>query len=138
MPTTLTFDPTAVRADFPALDQHVNGQRLVYLDNAATSQKPRQVIDAITAFYAGSNSNVHRGVHTLSQQATDLYEAGRRSVQRFLNAEHEHEVIYTRGTTEAINLVADTLGRTVLKAGDEVIVTEMEHHSNLVPWHMAC
>jgi len=127
-----------LRQDFPILNRIVRGKPLVYLDNAATTQKPQQVIDAISRYYAETNSNVHRGVHYLSEQATIQYEGARRRVANFLNAESEREVIFTRGTTEAINLVAASFGRKFLREGDEVILTEMEHHSNIVPWQMAC
>ncbi|MCA9848953.1 MAG: aminotransferase class V-fold PLP-dependent enzyme, partial [Dehalococcoidia bacterium] len=110
----------------------------VYFDNAATSQKPRAVIDRITAYYQTENSNVHRGVHTLSQWATDAYEAGRASVQRFINARHSHEIIFTRGTTESINLVATSFGRARIGAGDNVVISTLEHHSNIVPWQLIC
>jgi cysteine desulfurase/selenocysteine lyase len=117
----------------------VHGDKpLVYLDNAATSQKPDMVIDRIRAYYAEENSNVHRGVHRLSQMATDAYEGARENIARFINAAHTHEVIFTRGTTEGINLVAYSLGASHLSAGDEIIVSEMEHHSNIVPWQMLC
>ena len=124
-----------IRAQFPALHQEVHGQPLVYLDNGATTQKPQVVIDAIQQYYAEQNSNIHRGVHYLSQLATDAYEASRTCIQKHLNAQHTHEIIFTRGTTEAINLVAHGF-RSLLKAGDEVIVSGMEHHSNIVPWQM--
>jgi cysteine desulfurase / selenocysteine lyase len=132
------FDVELVRRDFPILFQHVNGKPLVYLDNAATSQKPRQVIEAITRYYERDNSNVHRGVHALSGRATDAFEHGRSTVQRFLNAASASEVIFVRGTTEAINLVAQSYGRVHLGAGDEVIISAMEHHSNIVPWQILC
>jgi cysteine desulfurase/selenocysteine lyase len=124
------------RADFPILERRVNGRPLVYLDSAATSQKPRTVVEAMTQYYARSNANVHRSIHTLGEEATELYEAARDRVQRFIGAAEREEVILTRGTTDGISLVAETLGRT-LAPGDEVLVTEMEHHSNLVPWQLA-
>ena len=130
------LDPRRLRQDFPILDQEVNGKPLVYLDNAATTQKPRAVIDAIANYYLHNNSNVHRGVHTLSQRATDDYEAGREAVRRFINAPAAEEIIYVRGTTEGLNLVASSYGRKYFKAGDEVIITGMEHHSNIVPWQI--
>ena len=130
------IDPHHLRQDFPILDQQVNGKPLVYLDNAATTQKPRAVIDAISNYYLLNNANVHRGVHTLSQRATDDYEAGREAVRRFINAPDANEVIYVRGTTEGLNLVASSYGRKYFKAGDEVIITGMEHHSNIVPWQI--
>ena len=130
------LDPHRIRQDFPILDQQVNGKPLVYLDNAATTQKPRAVIDAISNYYLQNNANVHRGVHTLSQRATDDYEAGREAVCRFINAPDVNEIIYVRGTTEGLNLVASSYGRKYFKAGDEVIITGMEHHSNIVPWQI--
>ncbi len=136
--TTPDFDVQAIRSQFPILDISVNGAPLVYLDNAATTQKPLVVIDAISDYYKTLNSNIHRGVHFLSQKATDAYEVSRRKVQAFINARHEHEVIITKGTTDGINLVADTFARGFLKAGDEILITGMEHHSNIVPWQMAC
>jgi cysteine desulfurase/selenocysteine lyase len=132
------LDVRAVRADFPILTQEVNGKPLVYLDNAASTQKPRQVLDAIQSLYTHDYANVHRGVHTLSQRATAAYEAARVKVQRFLNAAEAREIVFTRGTTEAINLVAQTFGRQNLGKGDEVIISHLEHHSNIVPWQMIC
>ncbi len=129
-------DVARIRRDFPILDQLVNGKPLVYLDNAATTQKPRPVIDAISNYYLHNNSNVHRGVHTLSQRATDDYEAGREAIRRFINAPDASEIIYVRGTTEGLNLVASSYGRKFFQAGDEVIITGMEHHSNIVPWQI--
>ena len=126
-----------IRAQFPALHQEVHGHPLVYLDNGATTQKPQVVIDAIQQYYAEQNSNIHRGVHYLSQIATDAYEASRTCIQKHLNAKHTHEIIFTRGITEAINLVAHGF-RSLLNTGDEVIISAMEHHSNIVPWQMAC
>jgi len=131
-------DVQQVRADFPVLASNANGKPLVYLDNAATSQKPRSVIDALTAFYASQNANIHRGVHDLSQRATLAYEGARGKLQRFLNAADPHEIVFVRGATEAINLVAQTYARTTLQAGDEVILSAMEHHSNIVPWQLVC
>ena len=128
---------TNIRAQFPALHQEVHGHPLVYLDNGATTQKPQVVIDAIQQYYAEQNSNIHRGVHYLSQLATDAYEASRTCIQKHLNAKHTHEIIFTRGITEAINLVAHGF-RSLLNTGDEVIISAMEHHSNIVPWQMAC
>ena len=130
------IDPNRLREDFPILDQEINGKPLVYLDNAATTQKPRAVIDAISNYYLQNNANVHRGVHTLSQRATDDYEAGREAIRRFINAPSADEVIYVRGTTEGLNLVASSYGRKYFKPGDEVIITGMEHHSNIVPWQI--
>ena len=126
------------RKDFPILDQKVNGHELVYLDNAATTQKPNSVIGTISRYYSEINSNIHRGVHTLSQLATDEYEDTRKKTQQFLNAKNLNEIIFTRGTTEAINLIVSSWGGTELNAGDEVIISEMEHHSNIVPWQMIC
>lgn len=126
----------AVRADFPTLHQDVGGKPLIYLDNAATTHKPRAVIDTLTAYYERDNSNVHRGLHALSMRATDGYEAARLRVSKFLNAAAPEEIVFTRGTTEAINLVAHSWGAANLKAGDVILLTEMEHHSNLVPWQM--
>jgi cysteine desulfurase/selenocysteine lyase len=125
-----------VRSDFPILSSTVRGKPLVYLDNAATSQKPRSVIDAVSRFYAGENANIHRGVHFLSERATLAYDGVRTQVARFLNAESPREIVFTRGTTEAINLVAQSWGRSTLRAGDEILVTQMEHHSNIVPWQL--
>ena len=127
-----------VRAEFPLLDRTVNGRPLAYLDNAATSQKPRSVLDAIRVYYEHGNANVHRALHTLGEEATAAYEEARGKVQRLLNARSSSEIVFTRGTTEAINLVASAWGDAELKQGDVVLVTEMEHHSNLVPWQMAC
>ncbi len=135
-PGLSAIDPHLLRGDFPILDQDINGHPLVYLDNAATTQKPRAVIDAISNYYLLNNANVHRGVHTLSQRATDDYEAGREAVRRFINAPSTDEVIYVRGTTEGLNLVASSYGRKYFTAGDEVIITGMEHHSNIVPWQI--
>jgi cysteine desulfurase/selenocysteine lyase len=132
------FDVLKVREDFPILHQEVNGHPLVYFDNGATSQKPRQVIEAITAYYSGYNANIHRGVHTLSQRATSAYEEAREEVKTFLNARSTEEIVFTKGTTEGINLIAQTWGRHYLKAGDEIVVTAMEHHANIVPWQMIC
>ena len=130
------IDVERIREDFPGLHQEVNGKPLVYLDNAAATQRPQAVIDAICNFYMRNNANVHRGVHTLSQRATDDFEAGRESVRRFINAPDACEVIFVRGTTEGLNLVAHSYGRKYFKSGDEVIVTGMEHHSNIVPWQI--
>jgi cysteine desulfurase/selenocysteine lyase len=132
------FNVQKVREDFPILHQEVNGHPLVYFDNGATSQKPRQVIEAITAYYSGYNANIHRGVHSLSQLATSAYEAAREEVKNFLNACSSEEIVFTKGTTEGINLIAQTWGRHYLKAGDEIVVTAMEHHANIVPWQMIC
>jgi cysteine desulfurase/selenocysteine lyase len=128
------FDVERVRADFPTLSVRVHGKPLVYLDNAATSHKPQAVIDSLVHYYTDLNSNIHRGVHHLSELATDAYEDARRKLQRFVNAADEREIVFVRGTTEAINLVASSYGRTFVKPGDEIILTAMEHHSNIVPW----
>jgi cysteine desulfurase / selenocysteine lyase len=132
------LDIAAVRADFPILARRVHGRKLVYLDNAATSQKPRAVIDTITRYYEQGNANIHRGVHFLSVEATEAHDRARSIVQRFLNAADPSEIVFVRGATEAINLVAQTWGRANVKAGDEILVTAMEHHSNIVPWQMLC
>jgi cysteine desulfurase/selenocysteine lyase len=132
------FDVTRVRADFPILARRVHDRPLVYLDNAATTQKPQMVIDRLVRFYSSENANVHRGVHALSSEATDAYDAAREEVRRFLNAADAREIVFVRGATEAINLVAATFGRSRLGAGDEIVVSEMEHHSNIVPWQMLC
>ncbi len=132
------FDVGRVREDFPALHQRVQGKPLIYLDNAATTQKPRPVLEALRRFYEQDCSNVHRGVHTLSQRATEAYERARETVRRFLNARSEEEIIFVRGTTEAINLVAHSFGRARVRAGDEILISAMEHHSNIVPWQILC
>src|SRR5213595_1887134 len=132
------FDVEKIRRDFPILSREIRGKKLVYLDNAATSQKPRAVIDAISRYYEQGNANVHRGVHFLSEHATGEHERARRTVQHFINAADASEIIFVRGTTEAINLVAQTYGRTHVRAGDEVLITAMEHHSNIVPWQILC
>jgi cysteine desulfurase / selenocysteine lyase len=133
------FDVQRVREDFPILSRTVRGGRpLVYLDNAATTQKPRQVLDAMAGYYTGYNANVHRGVHQLSEEATAAYEAGRLAVSRFLNTRDPREIVFTRNATEAVNLVADCFGRLQVRAGDEILVSGMEHHSNIVPWQMLC
>jgi cysteine desulfurase/selenocysteine lyase len=133
-----TLDVERIRQDFPILRQQVNGRPLVYLDNAATTQKPQAVIDAVHRFYSSENANIHRGVHHLSGQASAAYEAVREKVARFINAREPHEVVFTRGTTDSINLVAQSYGRAFLRPGDEVLITEMEHHSNIVPWQLVC
>ncbi|MDZ4159897.1 MAG: aminotransferase class V-fold PLP-dependent enzyme, partial [Anaerolineaceae bacterium] len=126
-----------VRSDFPTLEREIKqGVALVYLDSTATSQKPAAVLEAMDRFYRNTNANIHRGVHTLAEEATELYESARQRISTFIGAHHPREVIFTRNTTEAINLVAHTWARTNLKAGDTIILTEMEHHSNLVPWQM--
>lgn len=135
---TAPYSVEQVRRDFPILHQQVYGHPLVYLDNAATSQKPRAVIDVISHYYESGNANIHRGVHFLSEHATEEHEAARRTVQRFLNAADKREIIFVRSATEGINLVAQTYGRKHVAAGDEVLVSAMEHHSNIVPWQMLC
>jgi cysteine desulfurase / selenocysteine lyase len=137
-PEPQDYNVERIRADFPILHQKVHGHPLVYLDNAATSQKPRQVIDAITRYYERDNANIHRGVHYLSEKATEDYENARKAVQEFINAGDSREIIFVRSTTEAINLVAQTYARQNLKPGDEVLITAMEHHSDIVPWQMIC
>lgn len=133
----VSFNPQAFRNDFPILNREVNGNPLVYLDNAATSQTPQQVIDAIVDYYSNYNANIHRGVHTLSQEATDKYEQARLKIQKHFNAAKSHEIIFTSGTTHSINLVASGFS-SILTKGDELLVSAMEHHSNIVPWQMLC
>jgi len=135
---TAAYDVEAIRADFPILREQVYGRPLVYLDNAATTQKPTAVIDALVRYYHHSNANIHRGVHLLSERATEDYEAARATVQSFLHAREAREIVFTRGATEGINLVAQTYGRSKVGPGDEVLITAMEHHSNIVPWQMLC
>jgi cysteine desulfurase/selenocysteine lyase len=132
------LDVATIRRDFPVLDQTINGKPLVYLDNAASSQRPRAVIDAISHYYEHDHANVHRGVHALSQRATDAYEGAREIVRRFINARDTKEVIYTRGTTEGVNLVAQSFLRPRLQAGDEILISALEHHANIVPWQLLC
>jgi cysteine desulfurase / selenocysteine lyase len=132
-----SLDVARVREDFPILSTLVHGKPLVYLDSAASSQKPRQVIDANARYYETSHANIHRGVHYLSERATALYDETREAVRRFVNARHAHEIIFTRGTTESVNLVASTFGVSVLKPGDEILLSTLEHHSNIVPWQLA-
>jgi cysteine desulfurase/selenocysteine lyase len=136
--STVALDVERIRKDFPILHQEVHGRPLVYLDSAATSQKPQVVLDALAEYYARDNANVHRGVHQLSERATEAYEGARARIQRFLNAAHPREIVFVRGTTEGINLVAQTYGRRTVGPGDEVIITALEHHSNIVPWQMLC
>ncbi|MCA4808325.1 cysteine desulfurase [Empedobacter stercoris] len=131
------MDIQQIRSQFPILTREVNGKPLVYLDNGATSQKPKVVLDVLDEYYEMYNANVHRGIHTLSQEATDLMEESRRKIQKFIHAKYDHEIIFTRGTTEGINLVSNSL-RNVLTADDEIIITEIEHHSNIVPWQLLC
>lgn len=136
---TLTTDlAIAVRQDFPILHQKINGKPLVYFDNAATTQKPQVVIDALAGYYSGYNANIHRGIHHLAEKATTAFEDTRKAIKAFLNAKSEEEIIFTYGTTDGINLIAQTYGRTFLKEGDEIIISTMEHHSNIVPWQMLC
>jgi len=135
---SLPFDVELVRRDFPILHQEVNGNPLVYFDNGATSQKPQQVIDAMVKYYSTYNANIHRGVHHLSQLATSAYEQAREEIRAFLNARKTEEIIFTSGTTDGINLVAQSWGRNYLKPGDEIVVTAMEHHANIVPWQLVC
>jgi cysteine desulfurase / selenocysteine lyase len=137
-PDTTGWDVERIRQDFPALHQQVHGKPLVYLDNAATTQKPQAVIDALTAYYTRDNANIHRGVHLLSERATDAYESARRRIQRHLNAASPHEIVFVRQATEAINLVAASFGRTAVGAGDEIVISAIEHHANIVPWQMLC
>jgi len=138
MNTTTAIDIRKIREQFPVLHQKVNGKPLIYFDNAATNQKPKQVINALVNYYQGYNANIHRGIHTLAEKATRAYEETRHSMQKFINAKNVEEVIFTRGVTESINLVASSYGRTFLNAGDEVIISELEHHSNIVPWQIIC
>lgn len=133
-----TFDVQALREQFPILKRQVKGYPLIYLDNAATSQKPQVVIDALVNYYTGFNANIHRGIHSLAEEATAAFEATRDAVKSFINASSREEIIFTRGTTEGINLVAATWGRANVKAGDEIIISTMEHHSNIVPWQVLC
>ena len=133
-----SFDVARIREDFPVLHQMVNGKPLVYLDNAATTQKPQAVIDALVRYYSADNSNVHRGVHTLSQRATEDYDSGRSKARQFLNAASDEEIIFVKGTTDGINLVAHSYARQHLGKGDEIIISTMEHHSNIIPWQVLC
>src|SRR6056297_1944580 len=140
MPQTTTTIPAVdflkIRKDFSVLDQEINGKPLVYLDNAASSQMPEQVAKRMDDYHRNEHANVHRGIHTLSQKATDAFEETRKKVRDFINADFENEIVYTTGTTDSINLVANSYGGSVLKEGDEIILTEMEHHANIVPWQM--
>ncbi len=133
-----TVEVASIRKKFPVLHQKVNGHNLVYLDNAATTQKPQQVIDALVNYYTGFNANIHRGIHTLAEKATKAFEETRITAQQFLNARHSEEIIFVRGVTEGINLVAASYGRTFLKPNDEIIISGLEHHSNIVPWQLVC
>src|SRR6516225_3181871 len=132
----MSLDWKKYRADFPILDQKVHGQPLIYFDNAATSQKPRAVIEALDHYYKHDNANVHRGIHELSNRATEAFEAARRRAAKFINARSADEIVFTRGTTEGINLVAYAWGNKNIKRGDTILLTEMEHHSNIVPWQL--
>ncbi|MBI2067343.1 MAG: cysteine desulfurase [Deltaproteobacteria bacterium] len=132
------FDGEKIRRDFPILTQKINGKPLVYLDSAATSQKPKMVLEAIRHYYEADNANIHRGVHTLSERATRAFEEARNKVQKFVGAKEGREIIFVRGTTEGINLVASTFGRTRIQAGDEILISTLEHHSNIVPWQILC
>jgi len=132
------LDVWALRQQFPVLLREVKGYPLVYFDNAATSQKPQSVIDSLVNYYSNFNANIHRGIHTLAEEATQAFEATRDAVKQYIGAAHREEIIFTRGTTESINLVAYTWGRQNLKEGDEVIISNMEHHSNIVPWQIIC
>ncbi|HTF31765.1 MAG TPA: aminotransferase class V-fold PLP-dependent enzyme, partial [Flavitalea sp.] len=132
------LDVEAIRKQFPILNRKVKGKPLVYLDNAATSQKPQVVLDALMAYYTGYNANIHRGIHTLAEEATAAFEATRDTVRNFIGASEREEIIFTKGTTESINLVSSTWGRANIKTGDEIIISAMEHHSNIVPWQILC
>ena len=136
--TDIALDIEKIRKDFPILQAKVYGKQLIYLDNAATTQKPRAVLQSLENYYTQYNSNVHRGVHFLSQQATEAYEEARKKIAAYINAHYEHEIIFTKGTTNGINLVASSFGRKFLKEGDEVLISAMEHHSNIVPWQLIC
>jgi cysteine desulfurase/selenocysteine lyase len=133
-----SFDPLIVRKDFPLLSRTVNNKPLIYFDNGATAQKPQAVIDAINHYYSFQNANIHRGVHSLSQEITIAYEEARATIQKYLNAEHAHEIIFTKGTTDAINLLAYSFGKKFIKEGDEILISSMEHHSNILPWQQLC
>ena len=132
------IDSERIRADFPILSRKINGKPLIYFDSGATAQKPQQMIDAVTDYYTRQNANIHRGVHTLSQEITVAYEKARISIQKHLNAAFAHEIIFTKGTTESICLVASSFGKKFISAGDEIIVSEMDHHSNILPWQQLC
>jgi len=134
----MSLDINKIRADFPILNQKIYGKDYVYLDNGATTQKPQQVIDVVSNFYMHSNSNIHRGVHHLSEKATEAYEGVRKKVQTYIHAKNEHEIIFTKGTTDSINLIAFSFGERYVHEGDEIIISAMEHHSNIVPWQMLC
>ena len=132
------YDVNKIREDFPILKKKVHDKNLVYLDNAATTQKPTYVIDKVNKYYTTMNANIHRGVHALSQEATEAFEGARIQIKQFINALGKNQIIFTRGTTEAINLVASSYGRANVKEGDEIIISHMEHHSNIVPWQLLC
>ena len=134
----MSIDINKIRADFPILSRKVNGKSLIYFDNGATTQKPKSVIDAIDNYYRNQNANIHRGVHTLSQEITVAYENARATIQKHLNAKHAHEIIFTRGTSDSINLVASSFGKKFISKGDEVLISAMEHHSNILPWQQLC
>ncbi len=136
MAVTSTLDLAKIREEFPVLHQKINGKDLIYLDNAATSQKPKSVIDALTHYYENNNANIHRGIHSLAERATSDYENTRKSIQSFINSNESEEIVFTKGTTEGINLVAQAYGRKFLQEGDEILITGMEHHSNIVPWQI--
>src|SRR5688500_583608 len=133
-----TIDVDKIRKQFPILHQQVNGRNLVYFDNAATNQKPKVVIDALIGYYTGYNANIHRGIHTLAEKATKAFEQTRDTVREFINAPSSEQIIFTRGVTESINLVAATYGRAFIGEGDEIIISTLEHHSNIVPWQFVC
>src|SRR5580658_3864288 len=137
-PPGRVLDSDRVRADFPILARQIHGKPLVYLDSAASSQRPRAVLKALEVYETSLHANVHRGVHSLSQWATDAFERSRETARRFINARSTREIVFVRGTTEAINLVANSWGRTNLKSGDEILITHLEHHSNIVPWQLVC
>jgi cysteine desulfurase / selenocysteine lyase len=136
IPTLTVFDVEAIRRDFPVLNQNINGHRIIWLDNAATTQKPNRVINSVSDFYRRDNSNIHRAAHTLARRSTDLFEAAREKVRQFLGAADTKEIVFVRGTTEAVNLVAQSYGRKHIGQGDEIILTELEHHANIVPWQL--
>src|SRR5688572_13366649 len=133
-----SFDPYLIRKNFPILSQKVYGKPLIYFDNAATSQKPKAVINSLVKYYTEYNANIHRGVHYLSQKASEQYDAVREKVQKFINAQSEKEIVFVRGATEAINLVASSYGKKDIHRGDEILISAMEHHSNIVPWQLLC
>ena len=136
--TATAIDIDLIRKQFPVLHQQINGRDLVYFDNAATNQKPQRVIDALVEYYSGYNANIHRGIHTLAEKATRAYEQTRETARDFINAAFSEEIIFTRGVTESINLVAATYGKSFVEEGDEIIISTLEHHSNIVPWQFVC